>query len=149
MQSGSDVIYSSSTDNWETPQPLFDKLNREFHFGIDVCASEQNHKCKTYFDKETNGLKQRWDGYGTIWCNPPYGRQIEQWVEKALFESLLGNTTVMLIPARTDTRWFHHYIYNQPNVEVRFIKGRIKFSGAKYNAPFPSMIVIFRGVTNA
>lgn len=125
-------------DDWATPQVLFDELNAEFHFTLDPCASEFNHKCERYFTKDQNGLAQSWDGE-TVFCNPPYGRVLTHWVRKA---SESNATTVMLIPARTDTKWFHDYIYNQH--ETRFIKGRIKFVGAKNNAPFPSMVVVFR-----
>ena len=136
-------MFSSATDNWSTPQDFFDKLNDEFHFTLDVCADENNHKCEHYYTKEIDGLSRPW--IGTIWCNPPYGRKIGEWVRRAHFSSHIGSATVvMLLPARTDTRWFHEYIYNQPNTEIRFIKGRLKFGGCKNSAPFPSMVVIFR-----
>ena len=90
-----------------------------------------------------NGLAQNWGGYGTIWCNPPYGKEIGKWVQKAYETSKSGETVVMLLPARTDTQWFHDYIYGK--AEIRFIRGRLKFGGSKYNAPFPSMIVILGG----
>lgn len=138
---GHDVCFSNKTDNWATPQWLFDELDREFHFTLDVCASEENAKCKTFFSKEQDGLQQEWTG--TIWCNPPYGRQIAKWVEKASQTAENGHTVVMLIPARTDTAWFHDYCYGK--TELRFVRGRVKFGGAKYNAPFPSLIVVFRG----
>ena len=135
-------LYTSNTDEWETPQYLFDKLNWIFGFDLDVCANEQNKKCERYFDKEANGLNQPWGGY-KVWCNPPYGRQIGLWVKKAA-ESVDGNTLiVMLLPARTDTRWYHDYIAHNPNAHIVFLKGRIKFGEAKANAPFPSMIVVF------
>lgn len=137
-----DVMFSSDTDNWATPQDFFDKLDAEFHFDLDVCADDINHKCDKYYTKEQDGLSQPW--VGTVWCNPPYGREIGQWVRRALFASVAGATVVMLIPARTDTRWFHDYIYKRDNVEIRFIKGRLKFGTAKNSAPFPSMIVVFR-----
>ena len=137
-----DVMFSSATDNWSTPQDFFDKLNDEFHFTLDVCADETNHKCEHYYTKEMDGLNRPW--IGTIWCNPPYGRKIGEWVRRALFASVAGNTVVMLLPARTDTKWFHDYIYKRDNVEIRFIKGRLKFGGCKNSAPFPSMVVIFR-----
>lgn len=138
-----DVMFSSATDNWSTPQDFFDKLNDEFHFTLDVCADETNHKCEQYYTKETNGLSHHW--IGTVWCNPPYGRKIGEWVRRAYISSQIGSATVvMLLPARTDTRWFHDYIYNKPNTEIRFIKGRLKFWGCKNSAPFPSMVVIFR-----
>ena len=135
-------MFSSATDNWSTPQDFFDKLNDEFHFTLDVCADETNHKCEHYYTKEIDGLSRPW--IGTVWCNPPYGRKIGQWVRRALFASVAGNTVVMLLPARTDTKWFHDYIYKRDNVEIRFIKGRLKFGGCKNSAPFPSMVVIFR-----
>ena len=138
-----DVMFSSATDNWSTPQDFFDKLNDEFHFTLDVCADENNHKCEHYYTKEIDGLSRPW--IGTIWCNPPYGRKISEWVRRAYISSQIGSATVvMLLPARTDTRWFHEYIYNKSNTEIRFIKGRLKFGGCKNSAPFPSMVVIFR-----
>ena len=138
-----DVMFSSATDNWSTPQDFFDKLNDEFHFTLDVCADENNHKCEHYYTKEIDGLSSPW--VGTVWCNPPYGRKIGEWVRRAYLSSNIGSATVvMLLPARTDTRWFHDYIYNKPNTEIRFIKGRRKFGGCKNAAPFPSMVVIFR-----
>ena len=138
-----DVMFSSATDNWSTPQDFFDNLNDEFHFTLDVCADETNHKCEHYYSKEIDGLSRPW--IGTIWCNPPYGRKIGEWVRRAYISSQIGSATVvMLLPARTDTRWFHDYIYNKSNTEIRFIKGRLKFGGCKNSAPFPSMIVIFR-----
>ena len=138
-----DVMFSSATDNWSTPQDFFDKLNDEFHFTLDVCADENNHKCEHYYTKEIDGLSRPW--VGTVWCNPPYGRKIGEWVRRAYISSQIGSATVvMLLPARTDTRWFHDYIYNKSNTEIRFIKGRLKFGGCKNSAPFPSMVVIFR-----
>ena len=137
---GQAAIFSQETDEWATPQWLFDKLNEEFHFTLDVCANEDNAKCKTFFSKVQDGLQQQWDG--VIWCNPPYGRQIKQWVKKASEAASSGNTVVMLIPARTDTEWFHEYVYGK--AEIRFIRGRVKFGGSKHNAPFPSMVCVFR-----
>lgn len=97
---------ASKTDLWETPQDFFDRLNDEFHFNVDVCATPDNAKCGTYFTKENDGLSQSWGGY-TCWCNPPYGREIGKWVQKAYLSSRDGSTVVMLLPARTDTKWFH------------------------------------------
>lgn len=135
-------MFSSKTDLWATPQDFFDSLNAEFNFNVDVCASPENAKCKTYFTKDQDGLSQPWTG--VCWCNPPYGREIGKWVEKAYTSSRNrgGATVVMLLPARTDTKWFHEYIYHQS--EIRFIKGRLKFGDSKNSAPFPSMVVIFR-----
>ena len=134
-------MFSSKTDLWETPQDLFDKLNNEFQFTLDVCATPENAKCDNFYTKEQDGLKYPWKG--AVWCNPPYGRGIGQWVRRALFASVSGSTVVMLLPARTDTKWFHDYIYKRNNVEIRFIRGRLKFGGSKNSAPFPSMVVVF------
>jgi phage N-6-adenine-methyltransferase len=137
-----DVMFSSKTDEWETPQALFDELNREFGFTLDVCALPENAKCDLFFTPKTDGLSQSWKGH-MCWMNPPYGREIGKWVKKAYEESQRGATVVCLLPARTDTRWFHDYIYGK--AEIRFLRGRIKFVGAENSAPFPSMIVIYRG----
>lgn len=144
-----DVMFSSKSDLWSTPQYLFDELNKEFNFNLDSCANEENHKCEEYFDKAIDGLSQDWGGR-RVFCNPPYGREIGKWVKKAYdtfqnawrykYETLV----VMILPARTDTKWFHDYIYHKENVEVRFLKGRLKFGDSKNSAPFPSMVVIYR-----
>ncbi len=134
-------IFSSKTNQWETPQKLFDELNAEFHFTLDPCADESNFKCKKYFTEKENGLLQDWS-HDIVFCNPPYGRDISLWVEKAYTESIKGATVVMLIYARTDTRYFHKYIYNK--AEIRFIKGRVKFGNSKMSAPFPSILVIYK-----
>lgn len=132
-----DVMFSSKSDLWETPQAFFDELNREFGFQADVCALPENAKCDTFYTPEQDGLTREWTG--VCWCNPPYGRKIGEWVKKAAESNA---TVVMLLPARTDTKWFHDYIL--PNAEIRFIKGRLKFGGSKNSSPFPSMICIFR-----
>lgn len=135
------ALLSSKNTEWETPQDFFDKLNAEFHFTLDPCALPETAKCKKYYTPNDDGLLQDWAGE-SVFCNPPYGRQIGAWVRKCREESWKPNTkVVMLIPARTDTLWFHTHIYNK--AEVRFIKGRLKFGGAKTSAPFPSMVVIF------
>lgn len=134
------VFYSSKTDMWATPQDFFDALDAEFHFTLDACAVKENAKCAAYYTPEQNGLDQPWTGQ--VWCNPPYGRNVGQWVKKA-HDTASGGCVVMLLPARTDTRWFHDYIYGK--TEVRFIKGRLKFGGCQNAAPFPSMVVIFGG----
>ena len=138
-----DALFSSKSDEWATPQWLFDKLNNEFHFTLDPCATAENAKCQKYYTMSDNGLTQDW-GNETVFCNPPYGRSAINWIKKCYHHSIKrgGGTAVMLIPARTDTKAFHEYIYGK--AEVRFIKGRLKFGNAKYNAPFPSMIVIYR-----
>jgi site-specific DNA-methyltransferase (adenine-specific) len=133
-----DLMFSSKTPEYETPQYLFDELDRQFHFKLDVCATEKNAKCNTYISEEVDGLTQEWWKSAWNWCNPPYGRNIGKWVEKCTHYK-----TVCLLPARTDTRWFHDFIYNKQNVEIRFIKGRLKFGDSKNSAPFPSMICVF------
>lgn len=138
-----DVLFSSKTGLWETPQEFFDELDAEFHFDLDVCALPENAKCARYFTPEDDGLSQPWNG--VCWCNPPYGSKVGEWVRRARFASAVGATVVMLLPARTDTRWFHDYIYGKKNVEIRFVRGRLKFGGCKNSAPFPSMVVIFHG----
>ena len=135
-------LFSSRTDEWETPKDLFQKLDDEFRFDLDVCATPENAKCKRFFTKEQDGLKQEWKG--TCWMNPPYGRQISLWVKKALDSARGGATVVCLLPSRTDTQWWHSYVIAHA-VEVRFIKGRLKFGDSKNSAPFPSAVVVFRG----
>ena len=135
-------MFSSKTDLWATPQSFFDEMNSEFNFDIDTCVTPENAKCERYFTPKIDGLSQSWDGY-TAWCNPPYGREISKWVKKAAESKAL---VVMLLPARTDTAWFHDYIYHK--AEIRFIRGRLKFGNGKNNAPFPSMVVVFRNKEN-
>ena len=134
------ALFTSNKEDWETPQDLFDKLDEEFDFQLDVCASHNNTKCSEYWTKESNALIKWWSPHSWKWMNPPYGRQIGKWIKKAS-ES---RKVVALLPARTDTKYFHEHIYKKPNTEIRFIKGRLKFSGSKNSAPFPSMIVIFK-----
>jgi len=133
------VHFSSKTDMWATPQGFFDSLNNEFEFNLDVCATKENAKCKEYYTKEQDGLSQTWN-YRRVWCNPPYGREIGKWVAKAA--GTTGGVVVMLLPARTDTKWFHDHIYKK--AEIRFIKGRLKFGDSVNSAPFPSMVVIYK-----
>lgn len=131
--------FSSETDLWSTPQDFFDNLCEEFPFQTDVCANEDNAKCENYYSIERDGLKQEW--MGVCWMNPPYGRVIKHWVKKAYESSLTGATVVCLLPARTDTAWWHDYCMKG---EIRFIRGRLRFGGQKNSAPFPSAIVIFK-----
>jgi phage N-6-adenine-methyltransferase len=133
------VHFSSETDLWATPQDFFDKQNAIYNFTLDVCATDDNAKCKKYFTKNDNGLNKEW--HGVCWMNPPYGREIKQWMHKAYKESLKGVTVVCLVPARTDTVWWHDYAM-KGNIE--FIKGRLKFGNAKNSAPFPSALVVFK-----
>lgn len=136
------VMFSSNSDEWATPEDFFNMINQEFHFNLDPCATSENHKCEKFFTMEQNGLNMDWGGY-RVFCNPPYSN-IAEWVAKCYEEGCKENTLVcMLIPARTDTRYFHDYILNRS--EVRFIKGRLKFGQSKNSAPFPSMLVVFYG----
>lgn len=125
-----DLMFSSKTCEWATPQDFFDRLNAEFKFTLDPCANVENHKCDKYYTKAEDGLIQDWSGE-TVFCNPPYGREIGRWVCKCFREVFYGKCpcVVMLLPARTDTRWFHDYIYNK--AEIRFIPGRLKFNSQK------------------
>lgn len=139
-----ELMFSSKKQDYETPQDFYEKLDNEFHFTLDPCADSENAKCKKYFTIEQDGLKQDWIGE-TVFCNPPYGRKLKDWIKKAYDESLKPNTTVvMLIPARTDTTYFHDYIL--PYAEIRFIRGRLKFGDSKNAAPFPTMVVIFKNL---
>ena len=137
-----DLMFSSATDQWATPIDFFAQLDKEFRFNLDPCADDLNHKCEKYFTREQDGLSQNWGGC-RVFCNPPYGRDICKWVKKSYEEGHKENTLVcLLIPARTDTKYFHDYILNR--AEIRFIPGRLKFGGSKNAAPFPSMLVIYR-----
>ena len=141
------VMFSSKTDDWAPPQDFYDRLNQEFSFTLDPCADSENHKCPKYYTRQQNGLAQDWGGE-RVFCNPPYGKEIGSWVRKSYEESTKPNTlVVMLIPARTDTKYFHDYIYGK--AEIRFIRGRLKFGNQKNAAPFPSMIVIYGNATHA
>ena len=138
------VIFSSDDMTWETPHNIFNKLDNEFNFTLDVCALAETAKCKKYYTPDTDGLKQEWNG--TCWMNPPYGRQIGEWLKKAYEESLKGNTIVCLIPSRTDTKYWHDYCMKAS--EIRFVKGRLKFGNATNSAPFPSAVIVFNKGNN-
>lgn len=118
---------------------LFRMLDAEFGFELDVCATPDNAKCATYFSPEVNGLRQQWRG--VCWMNPPYGNAIGDWMAKAYLSSLEGATVVCLVPARTDTQWWHGFAMRG---EIRFLQGRLRFGGGQNSAPFPSAIVVFR-----
>jgi phage N-6-adenine-methyltransferase len=135
------ALYSSRTEEWPTPKALFAALNREFRITLDPCATRANATCPRYFTKADNGLAQDW-GLHTVFCNPPYGRQIAAWVEKCFCAAQAGATVVLLIPSRTDTRYFHDWIYNK--AEVRFVRGRLRYGDGPQSAPFPSLIAIYR-----
>lgn len=138
-------MYTSGKTDWETPQWLFDELNKEFRFDIDVCATKENAKCPDFISLEQNALEEDW--YGMCWMNPPYGKDLGKWVKKAYWASrIIGEAQIVaLLPARTDTKWFWDYCIHN---EIRFLKGRIKFQGAESSAPFPSMIVVFGRYTS-
>jgi phage N-6-adenine-methyltransferase len=134
-------MYSSASDEWETPQEFFDALDEIFHFTLDVCATPENAKCPRYFTKAEDGLAQPWEGI--CWMNPPYGREIGAWIKKAYESGKDGRAVVVcLLPSRTDTAWWHEYVLPHA-VNVQFIRGRLKFSGKKNSAPFPSALVVF------
>lgn len=137
----SKTLYSSRSEEWYTPQPFFDKLNEEFHFTLDPCATKENTKCAKFFTKEQDGLTKSWANE-IVFMNPPYGRDIKYWMEKAYKESLGGAVVVCLIHARTDTRWFWDWVIDKAK-EIRFIKGRIRFGGLPNSSPFPSLVVVY------
>jgi phage N-6-adenine-methyltransferase len=144
------LMFSSARDDWQTPPDLCAKLNHEFRLKLDVAAHAGNTKCQYWYGPgglHEDALSVPWEpGYGACWMNPPYSRGLQRkFIVKAFDERRHGVTTVALLPARTDTLSFHDYIYQRSGVEVRFLKGRIKFVGARHGAPFPSMVVIFRG----
>ena len=135
-------LMSSLTPEWGTPQAFFDELDAEFGFTLDVCADDWNRKCDRYFTKRDDGLAQVWSG--VCWMNPPYGREIGAWMAKAVESWKAGATVVCLVPARTDTAWWHDYAMQG---EITFIRGRLKFvseNGGGSSAPFPSAVVVYR-----
>jgi len=148
-----ETMFSSKSEEWETPKDFFEKLDKRFNFTLDPCCTTGTAKCKNFYTKEDDGLSKDWGGH-QVFVNPPYGRQIRKWVEKSFKESRKGNTTVvMLIPARTDTRYWHDYCM-KANC-IFFVKGRLHFKNkviADYTgksktspAPFPSAVVVFSG----
>jgi len=138
-----ETMFSSKTPEWETPQDFFNKLDERWNFTLDPCCTKETAKCATFFTEEDNGLEMDWKGH-RVFMNPPYGRSVRMWVEKAYNEGLKHDTVVVcLLPARTDTRWFHEHCMKSQ--AIKFIKGRLKFGGATAGAPFPSMIVVFNG----
>ena len=134
-------MYCSKSCEWETPQEFFDRLNAIYHFELDVCATPENTKCNQYYTKEQNGLLQKW--HGTCWMNPPYGREIRKWMHKAYQSAKEGAIVVCLVPARTDTAWWHDTVMQ--GGQIQFIRGRLKFGNSRNSAPFPSAIVVFDG----
>jgi len=138
-----EAIGTTRSEEWETPQWLYDILDAEFHFRLDPCATAENAKCENYFTVKDNGLWQDWFVYDSIFMNPPYGRGIKKWIQKAFEESQRGCTVVCLIFNRSDTRWFHDWVLGKA-AEIRVIKGRLTFGGSPNSAPFPSIIVVYR-----
>lgn len=141
----SKVLFESRSEEWETPQALFNYLDGIFHFTLDPCANDQNFKCAKYFTKEQDGLRQDWS-HDVVFVNPPYGRDTAKWVKKSVQEMVRGATVVLLIAARTDTKWWHDWVCFAD--EVWFLKGRVKFEGGKYSSTFPSVVVVFRPNSN-
>ena len=136
------ILFSRKTDEWETPKDLYQTLDAEFRFSLDPCSTDINAKCENHYTAKDDGLTKNWEGQ-RVFYNPPYSK-VKQWVHKCYEEAKKpGTVVVALLPSRTDTKWFHDYVLDK--AEIRFIRGRLKFSGAQYNAPFPSMIVIWRG----
>jgi phage N-6-adenine-methyltransferase len=135
-------LFTSNRGDWATPVEVYDELDREFSFDLDVCATAANAKCPAFFSPEVDGLQQLWRG--VCWMNPPYGGAIGLWMAKAYLSSLQGATVVCLVPARTDTRWWHEWAMRG---EIRFLQGRVRFVGALSSAPFPSAVIVFRPKT--
>lgn len=137
-------LMTSDKNYWETPQSFYEELNKEFNFNLDVASTHSNAKTENHFTKEDNGLSKEWKG--NVFCNPPYGKEIGLWVKKAYEESLTNDgVIVLLIPARTDTRYWHDYIFGKAK-DIRFLKGRLKFElngEAKQSAPFPSAVIVY------
>lgn len=140
------ILQQPKSHEWETPTELFRQLDQEFGFALDAAASRENALCPAFITKDGDGLSRSWAHWGAVWCNPPYGTQIGRWVQKGYEEAQKGATVVMLIPARTETRYWHDYVMRA--WEIRFIRGRLRFGGVEiergHNAPFPSAVVVFR-----
>lgn len=170
------AVFSSKTYEWATSQDVYDKLHAEFGFTLDTAANDDNAKCKNYYTLFNDGLSHDWNESargGAIWCNPPYGRSqkackpkctkknclergwhlaldvagVDHWVRKAVLTAANGTTVVMLLPVRTDTQWWHEYV-DKHATEVRFVRGRLTFGAARSPAPFPSVVVVFKGARN-
>jgi phage N-6-adenine-methyltransferase len=131
-------LFSSLTPEWPTPAGVFDALDSTYHFTLDACATPENAKCSRFFTSEQDALRQEWTG--SVWLNPPYGREIGLWLKKAVDSSKRGTTVVCLVPSRTDTDWWHRWCM-QGN--IFFVRGRLRFGDADNSAPFPSAIVVF------
>ena len=132
-------MFTSATDEWPTPRDFFAAQDAKWGFTLDPCATAENAKCAKFYDRSANGLAQSWAGE-RVWMNPPYGREIGKWMKKAHEESERGALVVCLVPARTDTAWWHDFAAKG---RVEFIRGRLKFGDGKNAAPFPSALVVF------
>lgn len=139
------VLFSSASSEWGTPDWLFQRLDAEFGFTLDPCATPANARCRKFFTAQEDGLAQDWSGH-SVFMNPPYGRLIGRWMRKAFESSRRGATVVCLVPARTDTNWWHEFAMRG---EIRFMRGRLRFKGGKHSAPFPSAVVVFQRRANA
>ena len=150
------ALFSRASDEWITPSDLYEALGAEFHFTLDAAATDENSMSRTFLTREQNSLLVRWGlvpchraGPPVVWLNPPYSK-VRLFMQKAAAEAALGCTVVCLVPSRTDTRWFHDYVWDvttnspRPHVEVRFLRGRLKFSDGTGSAPFPSLLIVFR-----
>jgi phage N-6-adenine-methyltransferase len=135
------TLYSSRSEEWPTPQSFFELLNQEFKFTLDPCATRSNAKCRAFFTKKQNGLDRDWGGH-RVFCNPPYGREMREWARKCFEASSRGALVVLLAHARTDTRWFHDWVYGKA-AEIRFVRGRLKFGDGQQSAPFPSLVAVY------
>src|SRR3989344_4905549 len=135
------ALVSSKSNEYSTPQDLFDKLHEEFDFTLDPCSKNGNNKCEKHFTARENGLLQDW-GNESVFMNPPYGGQTGLWIKKACEESKNGAVVVCLIVSATDRRYWHEYIFPHA-AQIRFIRGRLKFNNSKQSAPFPSALIIF------
>lgn len=136
------TLYSSRSEEWPTPQAFFALLDREFRFTLDPCATRINAKCHHYFSRKQNGLAQDWQRH-RVFCNPPYGRDMRAWAHKCYEASCRGALVVLLAHARTDTRWFHEWVYGKA-AEIRFVRGRLRFGDGRQSAPFPSLVAIYQ-----
>lgn len=135
-------LYSSRSEEWPTPRDFFATLDAEFRFTLDPCATPANAKCRRYFIKRQDGLAQDW-GRARVFCNPPYGPAMRDWAKKCFEASQAGALVVLLAHARTDTRWFHDWVYGKAD-EIRFVRGRLKFGDRAQSAPFPSLVAVYR-----
>lgn len=134
-------MFTSLRSDWRTPKAIFEMLNKEFNFDVDICATKDNALCAEYVTPEMDAFTVDWSKWKSIYCNPPYGRAIGDWVKRADDAAKNGSTVVMLIPSRTDTRWFHDYCLKY---EIRFLCNRLNFDDSKGRAPFPSMVVVMQ-----